>query len=139
MAFQGHYNLYNYADTKHAWEVWKTIFLDIANMHAPLRIRKVKSEHCPRMSNERKNLAHQKFYLKQKAVKLNSSNYLEAFKSCRNELTKIIKAATNVQFYNTKLQNSKNSREGWNTLNNLLNLTGNPKPQLLMTWTVEKM
>ena len=86
-----------------------------------------------------KTLRIKKFYLKQEAVKLNSSNYLEAFKSCRNELTKIIKAATNVQFYNTKLQNSKNSKEGWNTLNNLLNLTGNPKPQLLMTWTVEKM
>ena len=52
MAFQRHYNLYNYADPNHAWEVWKTIFLDIANMHAPLRIRKVKSEHCPWMTNE---------------------------------------------------------------------------------------
>jgi hypothetical protein len=26
-----------------------------------------------------------------------------------------------LQFYNTKLQNSKNSKEGWDTLNNLLN------------------
>jgi hypothetical protein len=41
------------------WEVWKTIFLDIANMLAPLRIREVKSEHCPWMTNEIKNLAHQ--------------------------------------------------------------------------------
>jgi hypothetical protein len=71
MAFQRHYNLYNYANPNHAWEVWKTIFLGIANMHAPLRIRKVKIEHCPWMTNEIKNLAHHKFYLKQKAVKFN--------------------------------------------------------------------
>ena len=58
--------------------------------------------------------------MKQKAVKFNSSNYHEAYKRCRNELNKRIKA-TKVQFYNTKLQNSKNSKEGWNTLNNLLN------------------
>jgi hypothetical protein len=118
MAFQRHYNLYNYADPNHAWVIWKTIFLDIANMHAPLRIRKVKSEHCPWMTNEIKNLAHHKFYLKQKAVKFNSSNYHEAYKR-RNELNKRIKA-TKVQFYNTKLQNSENSKEGWNILNNLL-------------------
>jgi hypothetical protein len=53
MSFQRHYNLEdNYADPNHAWEVWKTIFLGIANMHAPLWIRKVKSEHCPWMTNE---------------------------------------------------------------------------------------
>jgi hypothetical protein len=86
-------------------------------MHAPHRIRKVKiSEHCPWMTNEIKNLAHNKFYLKQKAVKFNSSNYHEAYKRCRNKLNKRIKA-TKVQFDNTKLQNSKNSKEGWNTLN----------------------
>jgi hypothetical protein len=51
-------------------------------------------------------------------------------KRCRNELNKIIKA-TKVQFYNTKLQNSENSKEGWDTLNNLLNRKSK-KPQLLM-------
>ena len=53
-----------------------------------LHIRKVKSEHCPWMTNEIKNLVHHKFYLKQKAVKFNSSNYHEAYKRCRNELNK---------------------------------------------------
>ncbi len=72
------------------------------------------------MTNEIKNLVHHKFYLKRKAIKFNSSNYHEAYQRCKNELNKIIKA-TKVQYYNTKLQNSKNSREGWNTINNLLN------------------
>ena len=40
------------------------------------------------MTNGIKNLAHHKFYLKQKAVKFNSSNYHEAYKRCRNNLTK---------------------------------------------------
>ncbi len=47
MAFQRHYNLYIFTDPNRAKEVWKTIFLDVANIHAPLRIRKIKSEHCP--------------------------------------------------------------------------------------------
>jgi NADH:ubiquinone oxidoreductase subunit F (NADH-binding) len=71
-------------------------------------------------THEIKSLARRKFYLEQKAVKFNSFNYHESCKRCRNELNKRIKA-TKVQFYNTKLQNSKNSKEGWNTLNSLLN------------------
>ncbi len=47
ISFQRHYNLYSYTDPNHALEMWKTIFLDVANIHAPLRIRKVKSEHYP--------------------------------------------------------------------------------------------
>jgi hypothetical protein len=72
------------------------------------------------MTNNIKNLAYHKYYLKQKTIKLNSSNYQEAYKRCRNELNEVIKA-TKARYYNTKLQNSKTSKEGWNTLNNLLN------------------
>jgi hypothetical protein len=72
------------------------------------------------MTSNIKNLAYHKYYLKQKAIKFNSSNYQEAYKRCRNELNEVIKA-TKARYYNTKLQNSKTSKEGWNTLNNLLN------------------
>ena len=54
------------------------------------------------------------------AVKFNSSNYHEAYKRCRNELNNKIKVAK-TKFYNTKLQKCKNSKEGWNTINILLN------------------
>jgi hypothetical protein len=92
MAFQGHYNLYNYTYPNHPWEVWKTIFLDIAKVNAPLRIRKVTSEQCPWMTNQIKSLAHHKFYLKQEAVKFNSTKLINV-KRCRNdELNKRIKA-----------------------------------------------
>ena len=120
MAFQRYYNINNYTNPNHVWETWKTIFLDVADLHAPLRIRKVKSEYCPWMTNVIKKLAQHKFYLKKKAVKFNSSNYHEAYKRCRNELNNKIKVAK-TKFYNTKLQKSKNSKEDWNTINILLN------------------
>ena len=99
----------------------ETIFLDIANLHAPLRLRRVKSEHCPWMTNNIKNLAYHKYYFKKK--QLNSTLLItknEAYKRCRNELNEVIKA-TKSRHYNTKLQNSKTSKEGWNTLNNFKN------------------
>jgi hypothetical protein len=77
MAFHNDYNSYNFSNPNHAWEVWKTIFLDIANLHAPLRLRRVKSEHGPWITNNIKNLAYHKYNLKQKAIKFNSSNYQE--------------------------------------------------------------
>ena len=71
------------------------------------------------MANEVKKLAQHKFYLKKKAVKSNSPIYHEAYKRCRNELNNKIKVAK-TKFYNTKLQGSKNSKEGRNTINALL-------------------
>ena len=57
MAYQGHYNLYNYADPNHACMGYEKLFtLILQNMHAPLRIRKVKSEHCSWITNEIKTL-----------------------------------------------------------------------------------
>ncbi len=69
---------FNFNDVNKAWETWKQIFLDIANQHAPLRLRRVKSEYGPWMTNEIKKQSHHRYYLKKKAVRLNSSYYFEA-------------------------------------------------------------
>ena len=42
----------NFNDVNYVWENWKEIFLDIANQHAPLRHKAIKSEYIPWMTNE---------------------------------------------------------------------------------------
>ena len=98
----------NFNDVNKAWETWKEIFLDIANQHAPLRLRRVKSEYSPWMNNEIKKLSHHRDYLKKKAVRLNSSYYFEAYKQCKNQLNRCIKE-TKKLYYNSKLATSTNS------------------------------
>ena len=79
-----------YEDVNIAWHNWKEIFLQIADQHAPLRQRKVKSESSPWLTSEIKKMSYRRDYLKKKAVGLNSSLYHEAYKTCRNEVNRLI-------------------------------------------------
>ena len=51
---------------------------------------------------------------------MNSVNYFQAYKQCKNQVNKCIKQ-TKRTYYNSKLANSNNSKESWQTINELLN------------------
>ena len=105
-------NFGNHTDPNIAWHEWKEVFLHIADHHAPLRLRKVKSEYKPWLSNEIKNLSYRRDYLKKKAVSLNSPAYHEAYKKCRNQVNRLIKNVK-TKYYKINLQNSTNSKDSW--------------------------
>ena len=113
-------NFGHHTDPNIAWHEWKEIFLHIADHHAPLRLRKVKSEYKSWLTNEIKNLSYRRDYLKKKAVSLNSPAYHEAYKKCRNQVNRLIKDLK-TKFYKINLQNSTNSKDSWKIINELLN------------------
>ncbi|CAB3993600.1 Hypothetical predicted protein, partial [Paramuricea clavata] len=102
------------------WNEFKNNFLTIAEKHAPVRQRRVKSEHKPWLTKEIKRLMHHRDYLKRQSVRLTSSNYNEAYKRCKNKLNKLIKK-TKEEYFKTKLFNANNSKESWQAINELLN------------------
>ena len=76
---------FNYnCDPNIGWNEWKSIFLRVADIHAPCRIRKVKSECSPWLNENIKKLSHHRDFLKKKAVRLNSTAYHKAHKRCKN-------------------------------------------------------
>ena len=98
---------------------FKNNFLTIAEKHAPVRQRRVKSEHKPWLTKEIKRLIHHRDYLKRQSVRLTSSNYNEAYKRCKNKLNKLIKK-TKEEYFKTKLSNANNSKESWQAIIELL-------------------
>ena len=67
------------------WETWKNVFTSIADKHAPLRTRKVRSKHAPWLTNEIKKQMNHRDYLKQKATQTKSRHFYEAYnKVARN-------------------------------------------------------
>ncbi len=74
-----------------AWHIWKETFLEVADHHAPLKRRKVKSEYKSWMTSEIRSLSHHRDYLKRKAIRHNSPRYHELYKDCRNNLNRLIK------------------------------------------------
>ena len=120
-AFAGS-NVYHHNDPNEIWKVWKTIFLAIADKHAPLRHRKVRSNYNPWITAEIKNLSHHRDFLKKKAVTHNSIYYFNEYKKCRNNLNKTIKD-TKSNYYKNKFNACKDHKENWKLINELLNNT----------------
>ena len=102
------------------WSNWKTMFLNIAEKHAPIRQRRVKCEYKPWLTNEIKKLSYHRDYLKRQSVRLGSTYYNEAYKKCKNNLNKLIKDTKEI-YFKTKLSNANNSKESWQAINEFLN------------------
>ena len=79
-----------HSDPNTALQEWNRIFLLIADINAPTRLRKVRSDRQPWMTDEIKKLSFHRDYLKKKAVMLNSSSFHSSYKKCKNKVTKLI-------------------------------------------------
>ncbi|CAB3997753.1 Hypothetical predicted protein [Paramuricea clavata] len=109
-----------HSDPNTALQEWNRIFLLIADINAPIRSRKVRSDRQPWMTDEIKKLSFHRDYLKKKAVMLNSSAFHSSYKKCKNKVTKLISNAK-THYFRTNLENSKNCKENWIHINKLLN------------------
>ncbi len=108
-------------DPKTALHEWKEIFYQIADIHAPYWSRKIRNENCPWLNSDIVIYhSYHRDYFKERAVKLNSNTYHEAYKKCKNQVTKLIRSSKKY-YYQTKLENSKNSKDSWKYINELLN------------------
>ncbi|CAB4022160.1 Hypothetical predicted protein [Paramuricea clavata] len=107
-------------DPNALWDDFKNKFLSVADKHAPIRQRRVKSEYKPWLTNEIKQMSYRRDYLKKQSIKLRSAYYDKAYKRCKNKLNNLIKE-TKQEYFGDKLSNAKNSKESWRTINELLN------------------
>ena len=83
------------------WKKWKTIFLSIADFHAPETTKKVRSEYAPWITNNIREVMKQRDFLKKKAVKTGSKQFHDAYKRTRNDLNRLIKNTKATYFRNT--------------------------------------
>ena len=79
-----HFN--EHSDPNVALREWNKTFLLIADINAPVRLRKVRSDRQPWMTDEIKKLSFHRDYLKKKAVVSNSSAFHSAYKKCKLNL-----------------------------------------------------
>ena len=103
------------------WENWKTIFLSVADFHAPERTKKVRSEYAPWITENIKQTMHRRYFLKKKAVKSGSKHFHDAYKRTRNYLNRLIKNTKAIYFKKTLNDCDNNSKKMWKTINKLTN------------------
>ena len=102
-------------DPNELWSDFKTKFLTIADKHAPIKQRRVKSEFKPWITNEIRRLSYHRDYLKRQGIRLRSVYCETAYKKCKNKVTNLIRTSKE-SYFKSKLSNSNNSKESYNLL-----------------------
>lgn len=102
------------------WEQLKTVFNYTLEIHAPTRLRRVRSQYAPWLNDPIKKAMNNRDYLKKKAVKTQSYYYDEAYKGARNHVNKLIKKAKKRYYQITIDQNKGKPKEMWKHINQLV-------------------
>ena len=107
-------------DPNHMWEIWKELFLEVLNKHAPLQHKKPKPSKVPWITTEIKSLINERDKLKRKTIITKLETDWSKYKRTRNEVNiKLRIAKTN--YYSSRIFNQKsNPKKAWRSINNLL-------------------
>ena len=88
-------------ESNKVWGNWLNIFTTIADTQAPLRTRKVRSQHTSWLTSAIKKDINHREYLKQKATLTNSQYFYQAYKIARKRINKIIQKAKSDYYQST--------------------------------------
>ena len=112
-------------DPINAWQIWKKLFLDVADKHAPVKQRRIRKNCASWLSVEIKKLIWERDRLKRKAVYTNDENDWVNFKTAKNLVNYKIRDSKK-QYYNSLFQlNVGRTKETWNGINSLLSKSKN--------------
>ena len=67
------------SDANEMWNLWKRLYVDILNKHAPITYIQVKGSKIPYVTSELKAMIRQRDYLRAKANKTGSSVLRQAY------------------------------------------------------------
>ena len=113
--------VYSFGDDPNAmWEIWKELFLEVLDKHAPLQQKNVRSNKVPWITSEIKNLINKRDKLKRKAIISKSEIDWINYKTSRNQINIELRNAKQ-NYYYTKIAGQKcNPKKAWKSINNLL-------------------
>ncbi|XP_071944256.1 uncharacterized protein [Antedon mediterranea] len=107
-------------DADEAWDIWKHIFTDICDIHAPMVTVRRKGTDIPWLTDEFVSLSRDRDYLKQKAEKTNNIDDWNSYKKARNKLNNLSKSLKR-DYINNKLKDNVNDTKTlWKTMKDFL-------------------
>ena len=86
--------VYFFADNPNTmWEIWKKLFVEVLNKHAPIRQKKIRSKKVPWITSEIKKLINKRDRSKRKAIIRNLEADWLVYKQTRNKVNIEMKKA----------------------------------------------
>ena len=120
-------HVYFFAEDLNAmWEIWKKLFLEVLDQHAPLQHKKIRSNKVPWITSDIKNLMNTRDNFKRKSILTNNENDWLNFKTTRNKVNIELRNAKK-DYYSSKIAGQKfNPKKAWKSINNLLGRQNKP-------------
>ena len=113
-------------DPNDMWEIWKIIFVEVLDKHAPLQCKKIRSKKVPWITSDIKKLINTRDKLKRKAILTNLENDWFDYKTSRNKVIIELRNAKR-DYYSSKIADQKfNPKKAWKSINNLLGRQNKP-------------
>ena len=114
-------HVYFYADNPDSmWEIWRKLFTDVLDKHAPIQKKKIKSKKVPWITSEIKKLIISRDKLKRKAIITNLKIDWDNYKQARNETNSKIRQAKKDYYYNKISAEKQDPKAAWKTINTLI-------------------
>ena len=120
-------NVYFFAETPNdKWEIWKMLFLQVSDKHAPLQHKRIRTRRVPWITSSIKELINTRDKLKRKAIITGLKNDWSNYQRTRNKVNIELRNARK-DYYSTKIAGDKsNPKEAWKTINSLLGKSNKP-------------
>ena len=100
-------------------DVWKNLFMEVVDKHAPIQNKRVSNKHSPWITYELPRKIYKRNYMKKIAIQEKSTTAWERYKQARNEVNNAIKSAKKQYFTHNLEVNKMNPRKTWKLIDDL--------------------
>ena len=94
------------SDPNQMWLLWKNLFLNTLDMHAPISESRIRGNNLPYITAEMRKLIRTRDYLKKKANKTGSKYLHQAFQQIRNKVKYGIRKLRS-EYYQNKIEENR--------------------------------
>ena len=106
-------------DSNQMWFLWKTMFLDVLNKHAP--VDSIKGNNLPYITSEVRQMARQHDFLQKKANRTGSKYLCQAFQHIKKRVTYKVRKLRS-EYYLKKIKENEGDLKGtWKILKQVIN------------------
>ena len=113
-------SILNFSDVNAAWNAWKTEYLRICDIHAPVIQHRIRNQPNFWINNEIKSMIYRRDYLHRSAIRSKSETDWNLYKKMRNIVSLTIRNVKKSYYFNQINTSSDNSSAMWKTLKNIL-------------------
>ena len=112
-------HLENSSNVEMAWDYFKSEFLRICDLHAPICVSRLKNRYKPWVNSDIVKLMYRRDFLYRKAVSKNDPTALVQYKNIRNQVNVLINRSKSNYYEKLYNESKHNSKYFWKELNKL--------------------